>query len=205
MPSGSTEPARAPPSSPASSPPGGRDGLPATVPPLHDRVLAVAALALGGLVAAVLVIAGAADPIETVTVPLSVALLVVGARRMVHDPSSGSMPHLAPGLLVLLIPPLLADLGPSPAWRIVGLGVLALATLLVGARLRLRAPFLIGAGVLLVHAVAQLWPWIREASATVPWWAWAGIGGVVLIAVAARYERRIRDVKEVAARVSALR
>ncbi|WXZ50890.1 hypothetical protein WDV94_06510 [Clavibacter tessellarius] len=86
-----------------------------------------------------------------------------------------------------------------------GLGVLALATLLVGARLRLRAPFLLGAVVLLVHALAQLWPWIREASATVPWWAWAGIGGVVLIAVAARYERRIRDVKEVAARVSALR
>ncbi|MFT2689301.1 SCO7613 C-terminal domain-containing membrane protein [Clavibacter zhangzhiyongii] len=71
--------------------------------------------------------------------------------------------------------------------------------------MRLRAPFLIGAGVLVVHALAQLWPWIREASATVPWWAWAGVGGVVLIAVAARYERRIRDVKEVAARVSALR
>ncbi|OUD96681.1 hypothetical protein CMMCAS06_00685 [Clavibacter michiganensis subsp. michiganensis] len=52
--------------------------------------------------------------------------------------------------------------------------VLALATLLTGARLRLRAPFLIGAGVLLVHAVAQLWPWIREASTTVPWWRGRG-------------------------------
>jgi hypothetical protein len=193
------------PPGPAPAVPSDRDALPVTAPALHDRVLAVSALVVGGLVAAVLVIAGAADPVETVTVPIAGALLLVGARRIIHDPSSGSMPHLAPGLLVLLVPPLLADLGPSPAWRIVGLGILALATLLAGARLRLRAPFLIGAGVLLVHALAQLWPWIREASATVPWWAWAGIGGVVLIAVAARYERRIRDVKEVAARVSALR
>lgn len=179
--------------------------LPAAAPPLHDRVLSVAALIVAGLVAAVLVVTGAADPVEAVTVPIAAALLVVGARRLVRDASAGSMRHLAPGLLVLLVPPLVADLGPSPAWRIVGLGILALATLLTGARLKLRAPFLIGAGVLLVHAVAQLWPWIREASATVPWWAWAGIGGVSLIAVAARYERRIRDVKEVAARVSALR
>ncbi len=173
--------------------------------PSGDRVLALAGLVVGGLVAAILVVAGAADPVETVTVPIAVALLVVGARRLIRDATAGSTQHLSPGLLVLLVPPLLADLGPSPAWRIVGLGVLALATLLTGARLRLRAPFLIGAGVLLVHAVAQLWPWIREASTTVPWWAWAGIGGVVLIAVAARYERRIRDVKGVAARVSALR
>ncbi|WP_440697114.1 SCO7613 C-terminal domain-containing membrane protein [Clavibacter nebraskensis] len=193
------------PAAPAPTGPGDRGAVQAAVPPLHDRVLAVSALAVGALVAAVLVITGAADPVETVTVPIAAALVVVGARRMVHDASAGSMRHLAPGLLVLLVPPLLADLGPSPAWRIVALGILALATLLAGARLKLRAPFLIGAGVLLVHAVAQLWPWIREASATVPWWAWAGVGGVVLIAVAARYERRIRDVKEVAARVSALR
>ncbi|MBF4629875.1 hypothetical protein ITJ42_01440 [Clavibacter michiganensis subsp. phaseoli] len=180
-------------------------GSPLVAPPLHDRVLALAALVVGGVVAAVLFITGAADPVETVTVPIAAALLVVGARRLIRDASAGSMRHLAPGLLVLLIPPLLADLGPIPAWRIVGLGILALATLLAGARLKLRAPFLVGAVVLLVHALAQLWPWIRVASTTVPWWAWAGIGGVVLIAVAARYERRIRDVKEVAARVSALR
>ncbi|MBF4616848.1 hypothetical protein ITJ44_01995 [Clavibacter sp. VKM Ac-2873] len=176
-----------------------------TAPPLHDRVLALAAIIIGGVVGVVLVATGAAAPVETVSVPVAAALLVVGARRLVHDPSAGSMPHLAPGLLVLLVPPLLADLGPSPAWRIVGLGILALATLLAGARLRLRAPFLIGAVVLLLHAIAQLWPWIRVASSTVPWWAWAGIGGVVLIAVAARYEQRIRDVKGMAARVSSLR
>ncbi|MBF4624074.1 SCO7613 C-terminal domain-containing membrane protein [Clavibacter sp. VKM Ac-2872] len=172
---------------------------------LHDRVLGLAALVAGGLVGAVLFATGAADPAETVSVPIAAALLLVGTRRLVRDPPAGSMRHLSPGLLVLLVPPLLADLGPSPAWRIVGLGIVALATLLTGARLRLRAPFLIGAVVLFLHAIAQLWPWIREASATVPWWAWAGIGGVVLIAVAARYEQRIRDVKGMAARVSSLR
>jgi hypothetical protein len=172
---------------------------------LRDGPVSVAALVVAALVAVVLAVAGAADPVECVTLPVAAALLVVGARRLVHDARAGSMRHLAPGLLVLLVPPLLADVGPNEPWRIVGLGVVALAVLLVGAARRLRAPFLIGAGVLLVHAVAQLWPWIRDASATVPWWAWAGIGGVVLIAVAARYERRIRDLREVAARVSALR
>jgi hypothetical protein len=193
--------------SPAYVVPAGVDtaGSHLTAPPLHDRVLALAALVVGGIVAAVLFATRAADPMETVTVPIAAALLVVGARRLARDASAGSMRHLTPGLLVLLVPPLLADLGPSPAWRIVGLGMLALATLLAGARLRLRAPFLVGAVVLIVHALAQLWPWIRVASATVPWWAWAGIGGIVLIAVAGRYERRIRDVKEAAARVSALR
>ncbi|MDQ0743304.1 hypothetical protein QFZ62_000612 [Clavibacter sp. B3I6] len=174
-------------------------------PALRDGGIAVTALVATALASGILAATGAADPIEWVAVPLALALLVVGARRLSHDAGAGSMRHLSPGLLVLLVPPLLADLGPSPAWRIVGLGAVALATLLVGASRRLRAPFLIGAAVLLVHAVAQLWPWIRDASATVPWWAWAGIGGVVLIAVAARYERRMRDLREVAARVSALR
>ncbi|WP_243667784.1 hypothetical protein [Clavibacter michiganensis] len=54
--------------------------------------------------------------------PIAVALLVVGARRLIRDATAGSTQHLSPGLLVLLVPPLLADLGPSPAWRIVGLG-----------------------------------------------------------------------------------
>jgi hypothetical protein len=180
-------------------------GAASSSPALRDRGIAVTAVVATALASAVLAATGAADPIEWVAVPLALALLVVGARRLSHDAGAGSMRHLSPGLLVLLVPPLLADLGLSPAWRIVGLGAVALATLLVGASRRLRAPFLIGAAVLLVHAVAQLWPWIRDASATVPWWAWAGIGGVVLIAVAARYERRMRDLREVAARVSALR
>ncbi|MFS4506439.1 SCO7613 C-terminal domain-containing membrane protein [Clavibacter sp. Sh2141] len=187
----------------------GSDALPAEAASsshaLRDVGIAVTALVAAVLASGVLAATGAADPVEWVAVPVALALLVVGARRLSHDARAGSMRHLSPGLLVLLVPPLLADLGPSPAWRIVGLGAVALATLLVGASRRLRAPFLIGSAVLLVHAVAQLWPWIRDASATVPWWAWAGIGGVVLIAVAARYERRVRDLREVAARVSALR
>jgi hypothetical protein len=56
-----------------------------------------------------------------------------------------------------------------------------------------------------VHAIAQLWPWIAAAYNAVPWWLWLGVGGVLLIVLAARYERRIRDVKAIVMRVSALR
>ncbi|WP_255570039.1 hypothetical protein [Cryobacterium sp. TMT2-18-2] len=34
---------------------------------------------------------------------------------------------------------------------------------------KLQAPFVIGAIVLLLHAVAQLWPWISLAYGAVPW------------------------------------
>ena len=77
--------------------------------------------------------------------------------------------------------------------------------IVVGALRRLQAPFVIGALVLLVHAVAQLWPWISLAYGAVPWWLWLGVGGVVLIVLAARYEQRIANFKAIAVNISALR
>ncbi|MET0956322.1 MAG: hypothetical protein ABWY68_10265, partial [Cryobacterium sp.] len=97
------------------------------------------------------------------------------------------------------------DLSYSPLWRVVGLGVLALAVLLIGTARKLQAPFLIGAVVLLIHGVAQLWPWISLTYDAVPWWLWLGVGGVLLIVLAARYEQRIQNLKSVALRISALR
>jgi hypothetical protein len=87
----------------------------------------------------------------------------------------------------------------------VGLGVLAIAVLVLGTVRRLQAPFLIGAAVLLAHALAQLWPWISLAYGVVPWWLWLGIGGVLLIVLAARYEQRIQNLKSVALKISTLR
>ena len=59
--------------------------------------------------------------------------------------------------------------------------------------------------VLLIHAVAQLWPWISTAYVAVPWWLWLGIGGAVLIFVAATYERRMRQVRSAFTAVTSLR
>ncbi len=40
------------------------------------------------------------------------------------------------------------------------LGVVAVAVVVIGAVRRLQAPLLLGGGVLLAHAIVQLWPWI---------------------------------------------
>lgn len=167
----------------------------------------VAWVAIGG--AAVMVIAGwthdVPDPVEIVSIPLALALVASGLLHLDRTPAARSWTTLAPGLLVLLLPSLFLDLTYSPLWRVVGLGVLAILVLVLGTVRRLQAPFLIGAVVLLVHALAQLWPWISLAYGVVPWWLWLGIGGVLLIVLAARYEQRIQNLKSVALKISTLR
>ena len=169
------------------------------------RLLAWVAIGAAGVMVVAGFGQGVPDPIEIVSIPLAIALVASGLLQLDRSPSAGSWPWLAPGLLVLLVPSLLLDLSYSPLWRVVGLGVLAVAVLVIGTVRRLQAPFLIGAVVLLVHGLAQLWPWISLAYGAVPWWLWLGIGGVLLIVLAARYEQRIQNLKTVALRVSALR
>ncbi|WP_431277801.1 SCO7613 C-terminal domain-containing membrane protein [Leifsonia poae] len=147
---------------------------------------------------------GQIDPFEVVTVPLALGLLVHGWFRM-RGSELRSWPALGPGLVVLLIPPLIADYGPSVLWRAVALGVVALAVLVAGLLLRWQAPFVLGGVVLIWHAIAQLWPWISDLYETVPWWLWLGIGGAILIALAARYEHRIQNARSIVASISALR
>jgi hypothetical protein len=166
----------------------------------------VAWIALGG--AAVMILAGwvreVPDPVEIVSVPLALALLASGLLHLDRTPAAGSWRTLGPGLSVLLLPSLFLDLSYSPLWRVVALGVLAIAVLILGTVRRLQAPFLIGAVVLVVHGVAQLWPWISLAYGAVPWWLWLGVGGVLLIVLAARYEQRIQNLRSVALKISAL-
>ncbi|MFF1878520.1 SCO7613 C-terminal domain-containing membrane protein [Leifsonia sp. NPDC058230] len=160
--------------------------------------------AVAALVAICSLTIGRVDPFELVTVPLALGMLVHGWFRMRRS-DVRSWPALGPGLAVLLIPPLLADYGPTELWRAVALGVVALGVLIAGLVLRWQAPFVFGSVVLLWHAVAQLWPWISALYEAVPWWLWLGIGGAILIALAARYERRIQNARSLVASISALR
>ncbi|MFK3671160.1 SCO7613 C-terminal domain-containing membrane protein [Leifsonia aquatica] len=164
-------------------------------------------IAFGGASAVTLLalVQSRVDAVELLSVPLAAALIIAGALRLDRSEQVRSWSALGPGILVLLLPSLLADLTGSPLWRVTGLGILALLTVLVGLRCKLQAPFVIGSVVLLVHGVAQLWPWISAAYGAVPWWLWLGAGGVILIAVAARYEKRINDVRTIALSILALR
>lgn len=159
-------------------------------------------LVLGGLLA---LVSATVDPFDLVTAPIGLAFVAAGAVAMRRSPGLGSWPALGAGLAILLVPPLLADFLDPELWRNVALGVVALATLLAGVTLRLQAPFVLGGGVLLVHAIVQLWPaitWLYEA---VWWWLWLGIAGVLLVVLAATYERQLRLARSTISSIGALR
>lgn len=168
--------------------------------PLGWSTLAV--LVLGGVIVLAL---ARVDPFDLVTVPIAAALLGAGTVRMRRSDRLGSWPALAPGLAVLLVPSLVADLTDPELWRIVALGVVASAAVLLGAMKRLQAPLVLGGVVLLVHALWQLWPWIADIYEAVWWWLWLGIAGVVLVVLAATYERQLRLARGVVRSIAGLR
>ncbi|MDR6199805.1 SpoU rRNA methylase family enzyme [Microbacterium sp. SORGH_AS428] len=143
--------------------------------------------------------------IEVITAPPAVAGLAVGIARMRAEPARRSWPALGGWLALLTLPSLAYDIDPDAAlWRVVALGAVAIALVVIGAVRALQAPLVVGSAVLLVHAIAQLWPWIAAAYVAF-WWLWLGLGGVALIFLAARYEKRMRALKAAFAAVTALR
>ncbi|GAA1832030.1 SCO7613 C-terminal domain-containing membrane protein [Agromyces salentinus] len=159
------------------------------------------ALVVGGLFA---LASGNVDPFDVVTVPIGLALVAAGAITMTRGPI-GTWPSLGPGLAVLLLPALGADFTDAQLWRVIALGVASLAILLVGVQRRLQAPFVLGGGVLLIHAVVQLWPAITVLYEAVWWWLWLGIAGVVLVVLAATYERQMRLARSAFRSVASMR
>jgi hypothetical protein len=104
------------------------------------------------------------------------------------------------------VPSLLHDFfGGTDLWRVVALGVVAVGMVVIGAVWRLQAPLILGSAVLLAHGIAQLWPWISSAYVYVPWWLWLGIGGALLIYLAARYESSMRALRTSFTAVTSLR
>ncbi len=163
------------------------------------------AIGVAGVAGAITTVQGFVDPFEYVTVPIALALLASGGLTLSAVPTARSWAWLAPGLLLLLVPSLLTLYFEEPLWRVVGVGVVATIAIVVGAVRRLQAPFLIGTVVLLVHLITQLWPGIRLVYESLHWWLWLGFAGVILIALAARYEQRIKNFRSVAMRIAALR
>jgi hypothetical protein len=166
------------------------------------RWTTIGVMALAGLS---MLAARAVDPFDVVTVPIGVALIATGAIRMGRTPTLGSWPALGPGLAVLLIPALLADWFDPELWRIVALGVAAVAAVVLGAVYRLQALVLLGGAVLLVHALTQLWPWISRLYEAVWWWLWLGLAGALLVVIAATYERQVRLARGAVRTIAALR
>jgi hypothetical protein len=163
------------------------------------------AFGCAALVALISIEPGIIDPPEWGTAILAVALLIPGIVKLLREPTVRSWPTLAPGLLVLLVPSLLATFVDQPVWRLVGIGVICIVAIIVGVLARLQAPLVIGSVVVLAHALRTFAPQLVAVYQLTEWWVWAVIGGAIILFIALTFERRVRDLRSVGARVGALR
>lgn len=145
-------------------------------------------------------------PPELPTLTLAVAMLVAGGIRMRRNVARRSWKELGPGLLTAMLPSLLLTwIVPAPLGvRIVIVGTMALAAIIVGGVRGLQAPLVCGTVVMAIHVFVRLWPAIRAFSADY-WWVWLALAGIALIVVAAFYERSLKAMRTLGRRIRDLR
>ncbi|MFE1956503.1 SCO7613 C-terminal domain-containing membrane protein [Streptomyces sp. NPDC059479] len=134
---------------------------------------------------------------EAYTLPVTLPALAVGLLRRRRDPAASSWTAYGPGLAATLLPSLLAAWGDTHWSRPLLLGVAALAIALAGARLGLQAPLILGGTVLALVALHELAPYVVQAVGALPRWLPPALAGLLLLAVGATYEQRLKDAHKV--------
>ncbi|WP_069883424.1 SCO7613 C-terminal domain-containing membrane protein [Streptomyces luteocolor] len=133
---------------------------------------------------------------EAYTLPVTVPALVIGVLRRRRDAEVSSWTAYGQGLAVTLLPSLAAAWS-DPHWqRPLLLGTAALALTLAGAHHRLRAPLVLGGTVLALDALHELAPYIVQVAGALPRWVPPALAGLLLLAVGATYEQRLRDARK---------
>jgi hypothetical protein len=142
---------------------------------------------------------------EAYTAPAAAAALVLGLMRRRTAGVESSWVAYGPGLALALLPSLAAtlQLAERPV-RTALLAAVALAVTLAGARGRLQAPLVAGAGTLAVLALYELGPAVLLWVGGLPRWIPIAVVGTVLLTVGATYERRLRDLQRLRATVARL-
>ncbi|MFC7022686.1 SCO7613 C-terminal domain-containing membrane protein, partial [Promicromonospora thailandica] len=152
--------------------------------------------------------------VEVFSLPLGVGLVVAGsfalgaweARLRIAGPGTADLPRptlvgwpvgwtgswalLAPGILALLGPSVLATFTDPQTWRAVLVVGVALAGVLVGSRRRLASPFLLGVWVLPVEVLIVFVSQLGTEISAVPWMLTLAAAGGVLLIIATLDERR---------------
>jgi len=140
--------------------------------------------------------------VEAYTVPAAAAAVFAGWTVARRRPGLSSWSAYGAALLAGFGPSVASGLlGEGDPVRRLALGVAGVAVVLVGARWRLRAPFVVGGGVLVLvafHEMVLVWD-------LVPRWAPLAVGGLALVAVATTYERRRRDLDRLRGAVARMR
>ncbi|WP_258726918.1 SCO7613 C-terminal domain-containing membrane protein [Cellulomonas sp. NS3] len=172
------------------------------VPAVQVRAVGVVLATAAALLAAV---RGGTVPVDAPLVLLGATLLAVGVLALRSDAGASSWACLAPGLLLALVVPVTTGWWEPTMWRLVLVLVGATAAVVVGAVRRWQAPFVLGAAALAVVAVVQASPAAVAAMQVVEWWVVLALGGAVLLGLGLTYERRLREAREAARFVAAMR
>ncbi|MEU7115648.1 hypothetical protein [Streptomyces sp. NPDC046182] len=142
---------------------------------------------------------------EAYTLPVTVPALVIGVLRRRRDPEASSWVAYGPGLAATLVPSLFAA-WVDPDWqRPLLLGVAALVVTLLGARFRLQALLVLGGTVLVLDGLHELAPYVVQAVGALPRWLPPALAGLLLLAVGATYEQRLRDARRLRERLGRMR
>jgi hypothetical protein len=129
--------------------------------------------------------------VEAYTVPAAAVGLAAGVVAARTGPGTRSWYAYGPALLVGVAPSLAAVLSvEGQPWRRLVLGVAALVVFLLGVRFRLRAPVEVGAGVLVLLALNE----VMLGWDLLPRWIPLAVAGMILVVLAANYERGRRNV-----------
>ncbi|MEO6115740.1 MAG: hypothetical protein ABIP33_05090, partial [Pseudolysinimonas sp.] len=156
--------------------------------------------------------------VEAYSLPLGLALLAAGVIAMRQEtvsvnpgPTSwpvgfrGSWRLLASGIVVTLLPSILATGTDPQTWRAILVLGLALGSILIGSLRRLGAPFIIGLIVLPIENIVVFAVQVGRSIGATPWWITLATAGAVLLVIAVTSERRSAGQKGVAARLRDLR
>ncbi|MFF2573310.1 SCO7613 C-terminal domain-containing membrane protein [Streptomyces sp. NPDC058084] len=142
---------------------------------------------------------------EAYTLPVTVPALVVGVLRRRRDPEASSWTAYGPGLAATLVPSLFAA-WTDPQWaRPLLLGIAALVVTLLGARFRLQALLLLGGAALALDGLHELAPYVVQVVGALPRWLPPALAGLLLLAVGATYEQRLRDARRLRERLGRMR
>jgi hypothetical protein len=139
--------------------------------------------------------------VEWYTMPTAVALCAVGVWQVQTRPHGSTVINLSPGLVLLLLPSLIATLPDPTSLRALLLGIGAFAILLAGAYLRWAAPLVVASATLLALAVVNLAPYANA----VPRWVLFGLAGALLLYLGVTWERRLRNARTLIMAVDLMR
>jgi hypothetical protein len=143
---------------------------------------------------------------EAYTLPLAAVALLAGFAALRSRPELRSWVAFGPALAAAFLPSLATILAPglgdpdSPLRRLL-VGTGALVVVLAGSMRRLQAPVVIGGTVLVIvalHEIVLVWDLLDR-------WIPLAVGGLVLVALAITYERRLRDLTTLRGAVARMR